>query len=370
MNPVDVWGVGKPNVKKYIKVTEGCVSPDLVIGLELETENVNTSADAASKMAKPYNFVVENDGSLRGVAYEYISLPMRTEHCLSALTDFLAINKFTDANYTDRCSVHVHVNCTDMQMEQISSLALLYTVMEDIMFEFVGGHRDSNIYCIPWNQCRAHLDLVNKFLGDPNTVLKRWNKYTALNMLPLAKQGTVEFRQMHGTADMKKLGVWINLIGSLFKWAKAYELKVLISELKELNSNSHYEAFFNKIVSGLLPYNEVYREKLEQGVIFAKYSLVSMESKRTKPSAKVAAATAAVPDWLNVAFAEPAIRVRRPEINAAAQRIDAELNAMRQRQEVAEMLRNGAMQAQPVAAAGNLWGVAPNEVRVNVEGEF
>ena len=287
MKPTDVFGVAKPKVAKYAKAAEGCVVSDLVIGLELETENCNTmTAKDYTKIANAHNFDLATDGSLRGAAYEFISRPMRTDNCLMALDEFFKAMKFGDANYSDRCSVHVHVNCTDMEMEQISSLALLYTVIEEIMFEYVGAARDTNIYCIPWNQCRQHLDLINKFLADPSSSLKRWNKYTALNLLPLANIGTVEFRQMHGTADIKKLSLWINLIGSLFKWAKTYELKSLINELKSLNSNSQYEAFFTKIVSGLLPYNEIYREKLEEGVILAKFSLTSIERKRNKPSAK------------------------------------------------------------------------------------
>ncbi len=287
MKPTDVFGVAKPKVAKYAKAAEGCVVPDLVIGLELETENCNTmTAKDYTKIANAHNFDLATDGSLRGAAYEFISRPMRTDNCLMALDEFFKAMKFGDTNYSDRCSVHVHVNCTDMEMEQISSLALLYTVIEEIMFEYVGAARNTNIYCIPWNQCRQHLDLINKFLADPSSSLKRWNKYTALNLLPLANIGTVEFRQMHGTADMKKLSLWINLIGSLFKWAKTYELKTLINELKSLNSNSQYEAFFTRIVSGLLPYNEIYREKLEEGVILAKFSLTSMERKRNKPSAK------------------------------------------------------------------------------------
>jgi len=296
MKPTDVFGVAKPKVAKYAKAAEGCVVPDLVIGLELETENCNTMiAKDYTKLANTHNFDLATDGSLRGAAYEFISRPMRTDNCLMALGDFFKAMKFDEHNYTDRCSVHVHVNCTDMEMEQISSLALLYTVIEEIMFEYVGAGRDTNIYCIPWNQCRQHLDLINKFLADPSSSLKRWNKYTALNLLPLANIGTVEFRQMHGTADMKKLSLWINLIGSLFKWAKTYELKTLITELKSLNSTSQYEAFFTKIVSGLLPYNEIYREKLEEGVILAKFSLTSMERKRNKPSAKAAVDAPAAP---------------------------------------------------------------------------
>ena len=286
--PIDVFGVGKPRVYKYTKSVGGCVNPELIIGFELETEKCDRhTAKEYQKFGSACNIDVSTDGSLRGSAYEFISRPMPTAQALAAVGDFFELCKFTEENYTDRCSVHVHVNCTDMEMTQISSLALLYTVFEEILFSYVGGHRDSNIYCIPWNQCRQHLDLINRFLNDPGTSLKRWNKYTALNLIPLSSIGTVEFRQMHGTANKEKLEKWVNLIGSLFHWAKVYELKVLIAELKTLNSTSQYEAFFNKILHGLLPYEGIYRQRMEEGIILAKYSLVSMEKKRSKPSAKV-----------------------------------------------------------------------------------
>ena len=200
MNISQLLGITPPIVAPYLS-TIPCVNPDLVIGLELETENCGAlSASTYSKICGKTNFRMETDGSLRGVAYEFISQPMFSTNALAALDDFFGATKFTDDNYTDRYSVHVHLNCTDLTTQQVSSVALLYTIMEEILFEFVGGDRDTNIYCIPWNQCRQHLDLVNKFLRDSDYILRGWNKYTALNLLPLRSQGTVEFRQMHGTA--------------------------------------------------------------------------------------------------------------------------------------------------------------------------
>ena len=288
MNIAESFGVGKPTVKNY-KVTNdfGLVYPELIIGLELETENCTWSSETYTKTLKAFNIDTATDGSLRGVAYEFITKPMRSDSAMNALTDYFAATGFTEANYTDRCSIHVHVNCTDMSSEQLSSIALLYTVVEEVLFQYVGRHRDSNIYCIPWNQCRQHLDLVNRFLTDPSRVLGKWNKYTALNLIPLARYGTVEFRQMYGTADMTVISKWVNIIGALFKMAKNIELKVLITELKGLNSNSQYEAFFDRLFSGTLKYNDTYRQKLEEGVILAKFSLINQEVKKGKPSTTV-----------------------------------------------------------------------------------
>lgn len=277
------FGVGAPTVAIYSREATGLINPDLVVGFELETENCDAiSTNALVSKADTFQINIERDGSLRGTAYEFISRPMRSKHALAAVEDFWSWAKFTEENYSDRCSVHVHVNCTDMQMEQISNVTLLYTIAEEILFEYVGGHRDSNIYCIPWSQCRAHFDLVQGFLTRPEYPLKKWNKYTALNLLPLTSIGTVEFRQMHGTADIEKLTRWVNIIGAIFKWAKEVSLKDLVAEIKTLNTNSQYETFFTRLIGGQLPYNEDYRSKLEAGVIFAKYSLISMSRPKGK----------------------------------------------------------------------------------------
>jgi hypothetical protein len=322
------FGVNPPTVRAYPKAAEGCVYPELVIGLELETEKCDNHVCTASSV-RPFQIDVKTDNSLRGSAYEFITRPMRTDHALAALTDFFGVTKFTEANYSDRCSVHVHVNCTDMHTEQLSSLALLYTVVEEILFEFVGSHRETNIYCIPWNQCRSHYNLVKSFLDDGNGVLRNWVKYTALNLLPLAALGTVEFRQMHGTADMVKLTKWVNMIGGLFKVAKTRPLKDLMAEIKELNTTSQYEVFFNSLLGGQLAYTDKYREAMEQGVILAKFSLVGME-KQPRYGAKK---TVPGPIQTSEFTWGPAQVVRRPTmgdlINAAAEFAPARVNRVR-----------------------------------------
>ena len=290
MNVHDCFGVAAPRVRS-LKMAMECVNPSLVIGLELETEKCEGDGGWYEDSVKKLNFQVKTDGSLRGNAFEFISLPMRSDQALGALDAFFTATQFNEDNYSDRCSVHVHVNCTDMEFEQISSLALLYTTMEEILFEFVGHNRDSNIYCIPWNQCRAHLNLVQNFLSDGGSVLRRWSKYTALNLLPLSTLGTVEFRQMHGTADMKKLTTWINIIGAMFAYAKTVELKDLIEQIKDLNTTSQYEVFFNRVLAMQLPYTDKYKEKLEEGIILAKYSLMNMGTMKNKDET-----TAPMPD--------------------------------------------------------------------------
>ena len=330
------FGILPPDVLAFPTTTE-CVNPDLVIGLELETENCHIHTSAFyTKLGVLTNFKVDQDGSLRGVAYEFISYPMKSTHALSALDKFFKSADFTDANYSDRCSVHVHVNCTDMTLEQVGCVALLYTTLEELLFEFVGGNRDTNIFCIPWNQCRSHFDLITKFLNYPSYTLRNWNKYTALNLIPLTTQGTIEFRQMHGTSDMVKLTQWINIIGAIFAYAKRTELNNLITQIKELNTNSHYEMFFNEVLGGQLPYDAIYSRKLEEGVIFAKYSLMSYraeDKERAAPKPVKRKNTFIVDDFLDAVGQENGM-VEEMRGRIAAQRLAAQVQAAAQAVEV------------------------------------
>jgi len=130
----DVMGVKPPKVATY-KHEIPCLVPDLVIGYELETERCD-DADHYNAFCKSNNILIKDDGSLRGVAYEFITKPMRSANALAAIDNLFKYAEFGDRNYTDRTSVHVHVNCTDMTADQCSSVALLYCVFEEIFFEF------------------------------------------------------------------------------------------------------------------------------------------------------------------------------------------------------------------------------------------
>jgi hypothetical protein len=269
----EVFAVGPPLVFKYKSTEVNLVNPSLIVGVELETENIRT-AYTGTALGK-CGFSSHTDNSLRGAAAEFISAPMPIGSLVEALKTYKELTKFDESNFSDRCSVHVHVNCTDLTTDNLASLALIYTVVEEILFEYVGHDRDNNLYCVPWNQCRNHLNLVTKFLNDgAYSVAKGWQKYTALNFLPLTTQGTVEFRHMYGTIDLETITTWLNIIGALFKYSTSTTSDDIIKEIMALNNTSQYKEFFHKVLAETLPYTDVYRHSLESGVIFAKYAMI------------------------------------------------------------------------------------------------
>lgn len=177
---------------------------------------------------------VGTDGSLRNNGVEFISKKIFGKDIRIAINDLLqflntyyvGVN-FPDQKSTyisDRTSIHIHVDIRDFSFDEFLHFICNYLVFEDFLFQFAEPQRKHNNYCIPWkvapftykNLC-AVFALKNKkdreqlFLGQ----LTKFYKYSALNLLSLAKFGTVEFRHYPGTLDLNRILDWINILLSL-----------------------------------------------------------------------------------------------------------------------------------------------------------
>ena len=279
------------NQRKYLVLPEYTfANPDLLVGIECEVENWPIDQEL-----KHFGFTFETDGSLRNNGYEAITAPTYTKHVPYVLTTlFGRFNITQDNNYSQRCSTHVHVNCQDLTIEQVKLLCLLYQVLERPLFGFVGHDRQDNIFCVPWSQCTMSHDFAYKFMRDPSTTTRYWQKYTALNILPLRDRGTVEFRHLEGTCDVNRIVAWLNIIGSMVKYAKEHSYEDFRNTILEMNSVSNYGAFIESVLreySPLLTDLPSYQEDISMGVVDCKLCLMTelqqSESKTTKKSNRV-----------------------------------------------------------------------------------
>lgn len=270
----DLYALKGVVVKNFPKaVPLPCKDPALVYGVELEIENV----PGANDMVVP-GMEAKRDGSLRNNGMEFITKPMTYSNLAYCLNTFFTKNKLSDANYSERCSIHVHANVLDLEESQVQSIALLYQVVERVLFAWIGYEREENIFCVPWHQT----NLTYRTLGGKAEKLRGWEKYTALNFLPMFTQGTLEFRHMHGHHDVARILKWCNIIGSLFAWARAYPLAYTKDLLLQLNTSSAYDLLMHQVFGDLVAeFNNVknYSVLLEEGVLDIKYALITKEEK-------------------------------------------------------------------------------------------
>lgn len=252
-------------------------NPNLVCGIELEVEGVGIHHVENT----PPNWKLVEDHSLRNNGREFVSNPTEVMRLCDDLTEFFKIMQFTEDNYSDRTSVHVHVNVQDFTKAELQSLMVVYALVEKILFQFVGNHRSENLYCVPLNETMLLQNLNHTldriFVGDRAP----WEKYTALNLKPISGFGTVEFRHMHGTCDVGKLTTWLILISHLFAYCRKYTVADLYAMISKLEAGQ-YQQWFTDIFPTSLKYDEKTAELFTAGITSTKYLLTQVHTKKKK----------------------------------------------------------------------------------------
>lgn len=262
-------------------------SPNLLMGVELEVENCAESWNTPG-------FKVVTDGSLRNNGLEFISQPMTYSNMVFALNQFYAKNTpvtimspfYEDeydinSNYSDRTSIHVHTNVSDLTLKSLQTICLLYEVFEGLLFKFIGNDRDKNIFCVPWQETTLSYSVIPKLVSNPLSV-KSWQKYTALNLLPILTQGSIEWRHMHGNSNMDFIATWLRIIGHIFAYSTNNEFEKVREVFTNLNTSSAYEQVMDNVFqadSDRLRSGD-YRQVLEDGVLAMKFAL--MEENKPK----------------------------------------------------------------------------------------
>ena len=156
-----------------------------------------------------------HDGSLRNNGVEFITKPVTYEEALSLFKTLHGGLKLGPNPFTVRTSIHVHVNMSNMSMDQTKHFLLLYALLEPVFLEFAGPVRKHNIHCVPLNFTFLPA-IYNKGLPE---IVKAWTKYSAFNLMPLRTQGTIEFRHLYGTGDIAVYQQWLNMIKQLWNFA-------------------------------------------------------------------------------------------------------------------------------------------------------
>jgi hypothetical protein len=231
----ELFGTGKPLAYKQ----------EMLLGIEVELEHVNNLPEEGLK-----HWQVTNDESLRNNGKEFVSkiLNYSRPHYKQALAELQEqIDKF---NYqaSFRCGIHVHVNVGHLTSEDLWNLYVTYLAYENLLFQYVANNRNQSIFCVPVQSTEFPVKLRNKRdakgIVDARYLNQYTTKYSALNLLPLTQHGTVEFRHLHGTNNLKQVEDWINIIHNLYLLSMQPNI---LPELCAVNTTSEYGLWVRKV---------------------------------------------------------------------------------------------------------------------------
>lgn len=198
---------------------------DGIVGIELEVEANRPFGDAP-----PTGWVAKPDGSLRGnYNMEFVSNgPISANKLDDRITKLCSFIKPSDPQHSSRTSLHVHVNCLDMETTDVWSGLLFALLVEPSLMGYVDPCRRANKFCSPFGYSYAmNLSQAAKYRAfsfDENRI-----KYTAIAPHNLSTLGTIEFRLHQGTNDPAKISYWSRLCNSIVntpigKWKNPEEM--------------------------------------------------------------------------------------------------------------------------------------------------
>lgn len=207
MNITNMYGLRSHDVLDAAKY--------FIAGIECEIESVEPDQSFD-------NFMSTHDGSLRNDGMEFISAPLDKLTLLDSFKNLHAKIELFDPEvaFSSRTSTHVHINCRTLTQDQTRQLVLFYALFEDFFFAIVNQDRRNNIHCVPLTE--TFLPQIYRY--DLTRYVKNWHKYTALNVLPLLKQGSIEFRHLQGTNDAQLLSEWLTTLDNLWQICQREEL--------------------------------------------------------------------------------------------------------------------------------------------------
>lgn len=213
-----------PKVPAYTSPTE--------IGIEVEIEKIGAPPMGTNI------WMIDKDGSLKDNGYEFISRPIKDRNILFALEELEVYYKaLPKAEFTHRCSIHVHMNVAKLKCAQLRALLATYIVLEPFYFSLVGKYREGNSYCYPLADAFPQWEWLKLESLNENF------KYAALNPHHLRDYGTLEFRHHGGTKNKTELLNWIETILRLYSYVEEKSPAEIEAKIMDLNTVSNYYEF-------------------------------------------------------------------------------------------------------------------------------
>lgn len=218
--------------KKIIEVLSGALMPtEGDVGIEIEAEASDGSNYFPTKGLPPI-WSATSDGSLRGIAIEYVmKKPCKIDEVGKHLNDLQSAVEAnnTHIKYSFRAGTHVHVNCQDLTPQQVVIFAALYYTVENLLVDWCGDDRVGNLFCLRVRDAEAVIPMVgNAFkqrkygrLADNNL------RYASLNFCALVKYGSLEFRAMATEPNFDRIAKWAEVL---------YHLKIKSKEFDSIQT--------------------------------------------------------------------------------------------------------------------------------------
>ena len=175
------------------------------VGVEIEVEQFTNRRHRL----RYWNMV--SDGSLRNNGQEFTFRgALGGKDAFDAISEIDTLLYQSNPDLNIRCSTHVHVDVRDMTVPQLKKMILAYAFYESFLFAQSGRHRMKSNFCMPLCIAEGLTHILMDYwrYDDADFVFQvtdRWDKYSAMNLIPIRSYGSVEFRIAEGKSKSGQL---------------------------------------------------------------------------------------------------------------------------------------------------------------------
>ena len=186
------------------------------VGIEIEVEGANLPGNIAQY------WTATHDGSLRGESMEYVfKKPLAVAKVPEAMDvlngAFKAHGSKLDFSY--RCSVHVHVNVGQLDVDALIAFMYAYLLLERPLMKYCGEERIGNRFALRFEDAEALEDAIHAIIAHKarafQFIKQDQYRYSSMNIDALKKFGSLEFRGMKGTNDKDVVSNWAKALVNL-----------------------------------------------------------------------------------------------------------------------------------------------------------
>ena len=225
--------VNKMPVQRLSRGSPLLVDCESLLGIEVEVENAtlyNPESDSRSNY-----WSHKEDHSLRNNGREFIFMePLYGADAVSAVEFIVEKAESLKWKISERTGLHVHLDVRNLELNNFRAFCVAYSLMEPLIYNWVGDKRHENMFCLPWYAADYDLENFSNILpradkdaASARNVIQGIRKYSGLNLAALVTFGTVEFRHLKTTFDKQRILDWLNIILSLKIFAQYHTKPVL-----------------------------------------------------------------------------------------------------------------------------------------------
>lgn len=190
------------------------------------------AAQSVQHGAENYNvWQVQPDGSIDGL--EIVSPRLTSLDSVKTVCEVLAECGAEIPRNSTAYGLHVHLDATDLTMQQVCAIALRYSQAEDEVMAMLPRSRRSNRFCN--RMTGTALDVLRIGASGQRLTVSQENvlfgsahanthydsaRYRTVNMMRYLRarnprNRTIEFRAHSGTVEFTKIAMWVNLLQAL-----------------------------------------------------------------------------------------------------------------------------------------------------------